>query len=294
MPWWQRMSRKLSPPQVSQIFLFHRLSPSLEDDHPLELIANTQAFETWLGDLLETVQVCFVDDMLEQGYPKVEQANKVAITFDDGYADNFTELLPICERHRVPVSIFLNSDWVDNGKRRLGDRILRLVELGRIEPKSACSTAWRLHQLNAAEQENLLVARWNYPIEEEVQLGHGALGLNSEHIKTMADSGWIRFESHGHQHLSYAQLCPNEIEDDIALNIEAITGWTGRRPKVFAYPFGQEQNLNPETAQICRRLGLGHALMASGRRQNKWCDPHRIDRREPTLPPNSPTSKTNP
>ena len=37
---------------------------------------------------------------------------KIAVTFDDGYKDNYTEALSILREHRIPVTIFLVTDWV--------------------------------------------------------------------------------------------------------------------------------------------------------------------------------------
>ena len=39
----------------------------------------------------------------------------VCITFDDGYADNFTEAFPELEKRRLHASIFVTTSWIDQG-----------------------------------------------------------------------------------------------------------------------------------------------------------------------------------
>lgn len=43
------------------------------------------------------------------------RAFRISITFDDGYADNLTNALPILERHELPFTIFIATDLVSNG-----------------------------------------------------------------------------------------------------------------------------------------------------------------------------------
>ena len=41
---------------------------------------------------------------------------KVAVTFDDGYADIYTTVFPLIERYRIPVTIFLVTGWIGKGE----------------------------------------------------------------------------------------------------------------------------------------------------------------------------------
>jgi peptidoglycan/xylan/chitin deacetylase (PgdA/CDA1 family) len=265
------------PPQASSIILFHRLHAKGAKPHPFGLSVDAENFERWLIDCKASTQLCFVDELLKLGYPQ-KKVPGMAITFDDGYVDNYHELLPILRKHRVPVTIFLNSDWINNGKRRLCDRVLRLVELGHLPLEQASGVAWRIHHLNATEQTQLL-ERWGYPLEEE-QVDHADRGLSCAEIRDMVDSSWIRFEAHGHAHLSYAFLSQEDIVSDLKTNLDAIESWTQRRPEVLAYPFGQEMNLSPELPRLCKELGLTHGLMASGHKNHVLTSHFHIDRRE--------------
>ncbi len=48
-------------------------------------------------------------------------ARSVVITFDDGYADNFTHAFPILKKHNIPASIFLVSQYVDQANHWDGE-----------------------------------------------------------------------------------------------------------------------------------------------------------------------------
>jgi peptidoglycan/xylan/chitin deacetylase (PgdA/CDA1 family) len=53
-------------------------------------------------------------DFLRQPVPKGERV--VVITFDDGYADNYTEAWPVLRQHGFVATVFLVSDYVNTAR----------------------------------------------------------------------------------------------------------------------------------------------------------------------------------
>jgi peptidoglycan/xylan/chitin deacetylase (PgdA/CDA1 family) len=53
-------------------------------------------------------------DFLRQPVPRGERV--VVITFDDGYADNYTEAVPVLRRHGFVATVFLVSEYVSTAR----------------------------------------------------------------------------------------------------------------------------------------------------------------------------------
>ena len=54
----------------------------------------------------------------------------MAVTFDDGYADNLHQAVPILERHVIPASIFIATGYIGGDREFWWDEVERLL-LGR-------------------------------------------------------------------------------------------------------------------------------------------------------------------
>jgi peptidoglycan/xylan/chitin deacetylase (PgdA/CDA1 family) len=82
-------------------------------DHGLTI--TPEAFERQLQFLTSRYRIIPLQeivDRLHRGLPL--QKDTLAITFDDGFRDNYTRAFPILRRYRVPATFYLTTGCIDN------------------------------------------------------------------------------------------------------------------------------------------------------------------------------------
>ncbi|MBU0548540.1 MAG: polysaccharide deacetylase family protein [Candidatus Omnitrophica bacterium] len=73
-------------------------------------------------------EVITLDELVESIKSKKQlKRNKVVITFDDGYKNNFKYAYPILKRFGFPATVFLISDYMGNDKRFLSWEQVRIM-----------------------------------------------------------------------------------------------------------------------------------------------------------------------
>lgn len=107
------------------ILLYHRVTNLAFD--PQMLSVTPRHFEQHLGVLrrhAEPLSLAALGDRLAEG---TVPRRGVVVTFDDGYADNYREALPILERYDVPATVFAVSGYVGADREYWWDELEQLV-----------------------------------------------------------------------------------------------------------------------------------------------------------------------
>jgi peptidoglycan/xylan/chitin deacetylase (PgdA/CDA1 family) len=111
------------------VLCYHSVHP-----HKWFLSATPDLFEQHLLWLKENCQLIAFEDALTSDRVKRTKPS-VAVTFDDGYADNYDYAFPILSRHNVPATFFVSTGYIDHHSSVIERfRTLRHTEYEDIRP----------------------------------------------------------------------------------------------------------------------------------------------------------------
>ncbi|HAS13524.1 MAG TPA: hypothetical protein DCS55_23935 [Acidimicrobiaceae bacterium] len=94
------------------ILIYHRVGART----PMSVDLPTSLFDEQMAFLAERCRVLSLTDaaeVLEAGEQPSDERPHVVVTFDDGTADFVDEALPVLERHGVPATYYLATEFID-------------------------------------------------------------------------------------------------------------------------------------------------------------------------------------
>ena len=95
------------------ILIFHRVAAA--PDALLQGEMDALHFDRILGWVGRGFQVLPLADALQRLTSGTLAPRAAAITFDDGYLDNHSVALPLLQRHGMPATFFIATDYLDGG-----------------------------------------------------------------------------------------------------------------------------------------------------------------------------------
>jgi peptidoglycan/xylan/chitin deacetylase (PgdA/CDA1 family) len=114
---------RLAPPAI--ILMYHRVTDLGNDPHLLAVTLKHFA------EHLDVIRAYGVPMRLQDLVRSLQQgkvpARAVAITFDDGYADNLHHAKPLLARHNLPATVFVTAGQVGQGREFWWDELDRLL-----------------------------------------------------------------------------------------------------------------------------------------------------------------------
>jgi peptidoglycan/xylan/chitin deacetylase (PgdA/CDA1 family) len=286
-----RILNLIDPPVV--VLAYHRVTVLKSDFHSLAVSpVNFRAHMQYLKRSFNIVR--FEEDWSAAKKPAV------AVTFDDGYADNALEALTIIEEEGVPATFFISTGNIGSRREFWWDELERLVlgesnyplrfqlndpEYGKTWPtetyRGRRSMYCDLHQ-SAKRIKTEQRAGWLEQIREWAGLNEvtneANRSLTREELMTLAESRWVTIGAHTVTHPTLAFLTEEEQRREIVSSKQQLEEFIGRGVTVFSYPFGAKSDYDMTTGRICREAGFLKAAAAFPGEAHRWSDPFQIPR----------------
>ena len=284
------------------ILMYHRITDARPD--PWDCCVSPQHFAGQLAVLrrkfrpvpLEQLMQAVTDDQ-----PSVFSRRPVAVTFDDGYADNLHAAKPLLERYEIPATVFVTSGHIGRRREFWSDELESLL----LQPRSSSlqfqlSINGRVVALNAAAgtSDNLAFPQWRatqgsdptprhrlyrelypllQPLEDsaraqllnEIRRQTGAVQvvrathrfLDADELRSLAAGDLIEIGGHAATHPMMSRLSAARQLDEITEGKIFLEELLQRRLTSFAYPYG---DYGPDSPALVREAGF--ALACATRR----------------------------
>lgn len=219
------------------------------------------------------------------------------ITFDDGYADNLTEALPILQRHGLPATFFVATGFLDGG-RMFNDT---LTEFVRALPEGECDLApaglgtQRIDSIESRRRLlNTLIGHFKYQALDErrdaveaLAASHGIslpddLMMRSDQLRALHASAGVEIGGHTRNHPILARLEPDAAHEEIKRGKSDLEASLGAPIRLFAYPNGRPgKDYRAEHVDMVKSCGFELAVSTTPSAATATSDWYQLPRYTP-------------
>jgi peptidoglycan/xylan/chitin deacetylase (PgdA/CDA1 family) len=275
------------------ILVYHRVCRL--DQDPQQLAVDPTRFAAQLAVLRSRFAIArFEDDWSALRRPAV------VVTFDDGYADNLHQALPVLERQGVPATFFITTGAIESQREFWWDELERhLLGAGPRPPRFERSeggdrvsspTASRaereaLYWALQPKMKRLLPERRESWLEAlRAWSGEGGAPrpthrpLTADELRLLAASPLATLGAHSVTHTALSALPPDRQRQEISAARQQLEGWLARPVTVASFPFGGRDDFDAASLRITREAGLAKNAANMPGCAHRWSDPHRLPR----------------
>jgi peptidoglycan/xylan/chitin deacetylase (PgdA/CDA1 family) len=257
-----------------QILMFHRVVKDIGENRIInDGIEVTDKYLDFLIDyyLKNNFKPASINDLTDILNSKSNN-RYVIFTFDDGYADNYENALPIFEKYQVPFTIYLTVDFIKHKQFAWWYFIEDLIrENTTIEyhdnsviKVNNCDTLNCKNQFFIQLREIIqkqphalayLIEKYKPNLEKYYDLF-----LTMEHLKSLRKNKLVTLGAHSISHPSLAKVSDEQSFNEIyqsKIELEALLN----KPIIhFSYPFGTKKDVGERELRNVSKAGYKTAL----------------------------------
>lgn len=280
----------------SLVLMYHEIAPC-SGTPAAWMVVTDEDFREQMDYLGRHFAVVSLPEGLAAGHQSRDGRPLAMVTFDDGYAGMRQSLLPYIESTGLPVTIFVATRGVLEGRLYWYDRIINAldrdevieIDLGRFSlgryrlPVGDPADRWRETERLLSGLKSLDPSVREFAAAEvTVAILPGAGGpqrtlayLTVEDVMQLSHSPFITLGAHSHSHEILTQLDADAARASIVMSKSLLEEWTGKTVTCFSYPNG---NYSRTVASIVRETGFTCAVTTESRPWAPEDSPYAIPR----------------
>lgn len=255
------------------VLIFHRVHAQRDDLFPAE--PDAAEFEQRMRWIADCFHVLPLSEALQRLRARELPARALAITFDDGYADNHDVALPILQSLGLKACFFIASGFL-NGGRMWNDSLIETVRRASAGDLDASIVGLSKLPLSSLAQRraaiDVLIGKIKYlPMAQRLdtvaRIAADAgvtlprdLMMSSAQVRALHQAG-MGIGAHTMHHPILARTEINEATDEIVTGRAALEDIIGERVGLFAYPNGRpDVDYRQQHVRLVRELGFDAAV----------------------------------
>jgi peptidoglycan/xylan/chitin deacetylase (PgdA/CDA1 family) len=262
------------------ILLYHRVARI--DSDPWSLCVTPEHFSEHL-EVLRKHRPIRLDHLKPAGWQIGDGRASLAITFDDGYADNLYEAKKLLERYDIPATFFIATGYIGGSREFWWDELEKIILRSERLPETLqCSIAGERHCWNADGHRlplYLSVYEILQPLPHEIRRDvldqllalsdqpssrrESHRSLTQEEVCELAGGGLVEIGAHTATHPVLAAQPLKAQREELLQSKTWLEDLLGRPVTSFSYPYGGSRHYSSETVQAVREFGFARACTTS-------------------------------
>jgi peptidoglycan/xylan/chitin deacetylase (PgdA/CDA1 family) len=300
---WRGAVNLVGSPAV--ILLYHRVLELSPD--PQQMAVHPAYFQehmAWLKKSYYPITAAEFAGHLKQKkrFPK----GTVLVTFDDGYADNVHQALPILEGVGIQALFFIATAFLDTRRELWWDDLERILLGAKVKPNAlALHIESEKYRYDTSQEKTL----WElyYQLQERLRLSPpdvvasvvkqlqiwAALPeegreknrlMRFDELRQLADSASAAIGAHTHRHATLGVLGYEAQQQEILQSVEVLESVTQQKIQFFSYPYGARKFLgskryyNQDSQKIVKEAGFEIACANYYGQVHRWSNPYALPR----------------